>query len=633
MTGLCGVFGGDGDAVEHLADGVRWSGRETTSTYTGEDVGVHVTDHPQRDEEQPVQAGDALLWLLGDVYGVDTESGYVSRPADTASVAFCASLYERRGRELLPDLNGNFAGVIYDRSAETASVFVDRFGSRAVFRARPNGAFVFSTQIQTLGHHPDVDLAFDREYLFEYLTLRRVFGNKSPLQGVEKLHPASVTTVDLESDEVERNVYWEPSYRPTDASFDVFLDRFVETFQTVVDEWLERRDECGLLLSGGSDSRLILAAADRSLTAFHLTDWWSDEARTAERVARTADAEFRLLQRTDDYYRTALERNAPLSNFDGYFFQGYSTPFEGAIVDAVEGLMSGLYADTLFKSESLPTRTVSLTGLGTHSLPFSESVESTTDVVDRMIDGASGSLPSPPAYLDVPTNMRDVMSRHVTRRDGRIDHHGVEYDSLAELVVSNRYYPLSNDTELIYSNSLHQLLPYRSPYLDNRLVDLHLRMPKKYRLRRNPIKQAVRRLDPELAELPHASTGVAVSRPFPHHYLARRATAFRRKYLPFDRTPPEPYHGHDSWRNHATFVRHDDFVGDALAANERTIRALPFLDMDGVEATYRTHLDGEDRTAELYTLVTFLEMPVTKTVAARATDVQGSPRPNGRCRS
>lgn len=614
MSGLTGVLGGNGHAVGHLADRMRWSERESEATDRNDGVEIHVAYHPLLADDQPLYADDALVWLLGEVYGFEDESGYTARPMGTDSVEYCANLYEQHGREFLAGLNGNFAGVIYDTTAEEVSVFVDRLGSQPIFCARPAGQFVFSTQIQTLTDHPAIEPAFDLEYLFEYLTFRRVFGVETPLRGITKLHPASITTYDLASDSVGSEVYWEPRFRPVDRPFESIVDEFVETFRTVVDDWLARDRECGLLLSGGSDSRLILAAADQRLTAFHLADWWSEEAQTAQEAARTAGADFELLRRTDSYYEDMLQKNASLSNFDGYFFQGYLTPFEDEVVGSVDALMSGLYADTLFKSESIPTHSLSLGPLGTVPLPVAVGVESPWDVLEQWIEESNGPLPSTPAYFDVHADMHDILSRNVTEADGRITHHGVTYDSLAELVVANRYYPLSNDSELIYQNSLRQLCPYRTPYLDNRLVDLHLTVPKRYRLRHNLIEEAIGRIDPELAAIPHASTGVSMAQSYPRRYLAQMARAFRRKFSLFDGTPAEPYHEHGPWRNHAAYLRHEDFVIDAIRGNEDTIQSLPLLDRDGVETTHSAHRAGENRTAELFTLLTLLEMPVTDAV-------------------
>lgn len=46
------------------------------------------------------------------------------------------------------------------------------------------------------------------------------------------------------------------------------------------------------------------------------------------------------------------------------------------------------------------------------------------------------------------------------------------------------------------------------------------------------------------------------------------------------------------------------------------IDALPFLDPAGVESCHRDHLRGAENSFVPYTLLSFLEMPVTDRVAA-----------------
>ncbi len=197
--------------------------------------------------------------------------------------------------------------------------------------------------------------------------------------------------------------------------------------------------------------------------------------------------------------------------------------------------------------------------------------------------------------------------------DGEIDHHGVTYRSIRELVLCGEYYPLSNDTELIYTNSLRQLGPYRTPFLDNRLIDLHLSMPIRYQLRRNVIHRAIERLDSRLAAVPHSESGVRIDRSFPVEYVGKHLNALRWKYFERDR-PPKPWCTHGPWPDDEEFVRRNEFVWNALADDRSVVEALPFLDWDGVKRSYGEHLDGEDNAVELYTLLTLLEMPITKRV-------------------
>ena len=66
----------------------------------------------------------------------------------------------------------------------------------------------------------------------------------------------------------------------------------------------------------------------------------------------------------------------------------------------------------------------------------------------------------------------------------------------------------------------------------------------------------------------------------------------------------------------AELIRHHRFVRATIERNEDQIAALPFLDREGIEQCYRDHLQGENNWRDLYALVTFLETPLAKRVAA-----------------
>jgi asparagine synthase (glutamine-hydrolysing) len=551
---------------------------------------------------------DTRLWLVGDAYGFDDGVRYSPRPDEVDSVEFCARRYRDHGIDCFAGLNGSFVGVVHDESERTLSIATDRLGTQTVFHTLPDAdRFIFSTDIQSLPRHPAVDTAFDRPYLYEYLVYKRSFGVTTPLKGIEKLPPAHVTTVDLDSLSVDQKRYWEPIFDPLDQSFSYFVDRFTRTFQTIIDEWTRDDLNYGVLLSGGSDSRLVLAALGENATAFHMNDWLNREARTAARAAEVVGAQFQLLKRGPDHQQMALKRNAPLSNFDGWFSQGRTIPFAETLTDGVDALLSGMYADTLFGAHGISTPVLSLGSLGTFHPPVEDRIET----IDEFVDQLAVELP---AYLDDSVSMREILDANVRYDGDRIDHHGITYNSIRELVLCGEYYPLSNDTEQIFTRSATQLLPYRSPFLDDRLIDLHLRMPIKYRLRRNVVHRALGRLAPNLAKLPHGESRVPLDYPYPAYLLAENAVAFWKRHLRFGRAP-EPHFTDGPWTDIEEFLRSSDIVQKTVADNEELFDQFSFLDRDGVDVCYRDHLAGSNNALELYTLMTLLEMIVTKHLA------------------
>lgn len=565
------------------------------------------TTSPTHGKDEPV------WWVLGNIYGfdrtaLDGQQSYTQRPTATTSASYCAYLYDQYGIDFVRGLNGNFFILGYDPLKQQVAAVTDRLASVPVYYTAATQAgdpIIFSSNIQQISTDPAVETAYEPTYLHEYLAYKRTFGVKTPLDGIEEFQPGSITLFDLTDKTYDVEQYWTPQFQPVDQPFNTFVDEFIRQFTTILDEWIDPEQSYGVLASGGSDSRLILAALDGDVTAFHMADWMNREARIAERVASISGAEFTVLQRGADYRAGSLERNCSVANFNGWFTQPYTSGFDDELTNKVDGLLSGLYGDTLFKGFSIPSPSLSVGPLGKLTLPIEHRLETIEEYIDWLHDRAFVTN-----SLDLPTDLRSVLEANIYRDGDQIMHHGVAYDSLQDLVYYSACYPLSNDDDMIFQTALQRNHTYRSPFLDNRMLDLSLSLPIRYRLRKNIINRAVERLDSSLAAIPHSTTGVALTHSFPVEYLSRNLTAFCRAHI-VDEMPPEPYMTNGSWINDAELLRHHPFFEAALEKYGHLADGLPGLDQKVIEAYYQEHLEGENRLVELYTLMTVLSMPVT----------------------
>ncbi|WP_232833815.1 asparagine synthase-related protein [Saliphagus sp. LR7] len=565
---------------------------------------------------------DTYCWVVGDLYGHQfggsmMGEAYEPRPDTTNSAQFVLELYAQHGTDALTQLNGNFLVLIDDRKTGEFIVCTDRLGTVPLYwTCVADEGVVFSTNIQTLPPHPAVETAFDPDYLHEYLAFRRTFGVKTPFEGVEKHQPGTVTTFSTRTSNASSRQYWRPRYRPREVSFDWFVDEFSHRFRTIIDEWLQDDREYGVLLSGGSDSRLVLAGLDEP-TAFHMNDWMNTEARTAERAALEVGADFEFLDRGAKYRIDALSRNSGAASFNGWFTQSYTSGFRERITHRVDGLLSGLYGDSLFRGYSIPSPTISLGSFGSITLPIERPIDSVEEYIDLLLEGAHDGF-------SLPTDLRAVLEANIHREGDQIVHHGVIYDSIDELVYYGGCYPLSNDDDLRFHTDLRRLLPYRSPFLDDRLVDLSLSMPIRYRLRRNLIDRAIERLAPELAGIAHSSTGVALSRPFALKYAGTHVREFWRDRWP-GRSLPEPYLTEGPWLDDGELLRAHPFAIETIKEERELVEALPGQTMDDVREIYARHCRGEDHVGELYGLLTALTMPVIERMLVGKESTEDTP--------
>jgi len=613
MVGVCGAIGGEFPLTE-MAEDLQLTGAERVSAFVTDAVRLRGVTHDHRAGGGPgrVRDRDVLVWIWGNVPGIQEAGGY--RPLDPDErdedlADFCAGLYDKYGVDFVSRLNGDFVGVVYDREAARVSVFTDRLGTRPVFVTEAeDGTVVFSSHVQSLAAYPTVSLEFDEAYVVQHLTdTGGPYGVKTPLAGVESFPPGAIRTYDLESGTVRDRTYWRPHFEEVDRPFSAYLEEFVDLITASVRERTRDRSmDYGILMSGGSDARLILGALedDLDLTAYHMADWMSKEARTAERVAMAKGIDFRFLRRDGGYFGRVADRSPATWNFKQLFNQAWAADFIDEIRAEVDVLLTGHFLDTMFKGLFVPTRRLEVGPLDL-GLPIEREVPSLGRYVEDF-------APEMPVTVDTDVDLREVLRANVSRVDGGIESYGVRFESLRDFVLGLFHYPATTDS--FFRQNLREHVVLQLPVLDNRLIDLWMRMPVRYQLRRNIVGKAVDRLDPELGAMPHAHSGVPVRFEKLLHRLGYYPMNGLRRLSPFDAIPRSDV-GHSPWGNHEALIRTRPYVEEILRESEGLVRALPFLDWERVWACYQDHCAGDDHTRELYRLVTLLEAPITARIA------------------
>lgn len=624
MVGVCGIIGGGDRSLDGMAESLAWTGDERSCRFEDSQFRLRGFTHPSRDRRNPGRPADrdALIWIWGNVTGYRGDGAYESRDPDEPVAAYCARLYDEAGLEFPGRLNGDFVGVVYDREETTVSVFTDRLGTWPIHVTETDdGAVAFSSHIQSLARCPGLAPEFDEEYVVQHLSKRGgPPGIKTPLRGVETIRPGSVTTYDLADGTTTEDVYWRPTFsRDGFDDYSAFVDEFVERFQaSVAERTRDRSKRYGILLSGGSDARLILAALDDDIdiTAYHMGGWMSKEVRIAERVAIAKGIDFRFLRRDSEYFRRVLDRSPGMWNFQQLFNQAWAEGVIDEIRSEVDVLLTGHFSDTLFKGTFVPTRFAHLGPLGTFELPTELPIESLEEYHDEL--GAWT-----PPFVDSDVDLAAVLERNVTRTDDGVEAYGVEFDSFRDFVLGRFHVPATTDP--LFRQSLRENLELRMPMYDNRLLDLWVDTPTRYKLRRNVVNSAVAALDPELAEIPHAKTGLSLTRSRTAHRLGTYPMNALREVSPFEAIPAD-HLDHHPWGNHKGLICEHSYVGDAIDESEDLIRSLPFLDWDSVVECHRAHLDGANHTKLLYRLVTLLKAPITRQIAGLESPEDGGER-------
>lgn len=225
---------------------------------------------------QPMQRGALTLIFNGEIYNfqalrdmLEAEGERFETRTDSEVIL---ALYQTRGVDLLPLLNGMFAFAIWDADQQRLFVARDRLGIKPLFLADgPEDALLFASEIKALLASKVVDDGIDLQAHHDYLGLTYVPGPRTMLRGIRQLPPAHALIWQAGRTRTWR--YWDQvphSSRPTGPrppSRAAAARQTLDALQTAVEARMIADVPLGMFLSGGIDSTAILMCMARASTA------------------------------------------------------------------------------------------------------------------------------------------------------------------------------------------------------------------------------------------------------------------------------------------------------------------------------------------------------------------------------
>ena len=172
--------------------------------------------------------------------------------------------YAGAGDGFVSALNGLFAGLLIDRERRHALLFNDRFGSERLYTCEHEDALYFASEAKALLAVLPSLRAFDDRGVAQYLAFGSTLHGQTLFRGVQ-LVPGASRWRFAAGAPLQRESYFTPSQwevLPT-LSEDEFAGRLSDLFGGVVRDHLIGAQAVGLSLTGGLDTRMIAACLPR----------------------------------------------------------------------------------------------------------------------------------------------------------------------------------------------------------------------------------------------------------------------------------------------------------------------------------------------------------------------------------
>jgi asparagine synthase (glutamine-hydrolysing) len=195
-------------------------------------------------------------------------------------------------------VNGMFAFGLWDREERRLHLVRDRLGKKPLYYGVQGRTFLFGSELKALRAHPRFAANVDRDALARFLRFSYVPSPWSIYEGIRKLPPGSVLTIDAASARSAAPVQFWSAFTAFEAnrspvpSDDALVDELHELLRSAVRMRMISDVPLGAFLSGGIDSSTIVALmqehSSEPVRTFTIgtTSRTHNEADVAHEVAR-----------------------------------------------------------------------------------------------------------------------------------------------------------------------------------------------------------------------------------------------------------------------------------------------------------------------------------------------------------
>jgi len=276
MSGVFGIYAGQRDGcvglrLDAMASAMTHRPWYQLDTHVGPGLGLGrlgIGVFNRRKQPAVSEDGRLVCFLTGELYQTEPlrrelrEAGTECR--NDSDEELVLRLYALRGLDFLPRLEGPFVACIWDAASRRLLIFNDRFARYPLFYAHSRGQFRFAPELKAICGDGEFEPQLNMTAVAEFVRFQRFLGDKTLLDGIRLLKPATVLRYEVATDALRCEPYWEPlgqAARAANLSFDDAVAETGRLLRRSIERLTSDGLRPGLYLSGGLDSRTILGMA------------------------------------------------------------------------------------------------------------------------------------------------------------------------------------------------------------------------------------------------------------------------------------------------------------------------------------------------------------------------------------
>lgn len=513
---------------------------------------------------QPLRTGQIYVWLDGEIYNRDVleKSCEIKSSSD---VEFLGKVFSSNQHMLvLPHIDGYYAAVVYDAGRRKVNLLGDRYGLKHLYWLRHANGIAWGSEVKVFCALPDFRPAIDTTSVEQFFSIGYLLEDRTWFEQAKLLPSGTLVTWDLERNTIqERRYWWWDSIKPLNEPYDE--EQLARELGCLFREAVERRCAqhhlLGITLSGGLDSRAILAAMrpyGKDMRAVTFGKRGCLDGRIARRVASKIGVKHELLEISEDNW--LAPRIAGVWQTDGQLdlMHMHGIEFHDKMSQWYRINMNGFAGDAILGGSWLKKR------------EFARDV-SNKSIVSRIIGCHA-----------------DILER---------------FDRYEGLQKPDFYMLQNRIRRFTYGGTKHwaTVVEQRKPFYDNKLIDFVYSLPDRTRYRGHIYKTMLLRTFPDLyRNIPWQNTGVPIGWPQWTGRASQISRMLRAKgrsavaRIGFTVADPDSYTDYPIWLRSEPAK---SFVDKVLCHND--CLCADYVSPHIVKQTWREHLAGRNHSSDI----------------------------------
>lgn len=267
---------------------------------------------------------DIYINLYGFIIGMTTKESLLN----------LKELYIRHGKDFPKFIDGEFFILLHDYNKNETNFISDRFNTRVHFYTIEKNVIIVSPYPNNLIKVKDEKVILKssiKEYLTDYYIQYDVMGGKTFYKGIHSIPHGTILSIKNGRISSKHN-YYSFHYEEDDSiKEEKFAKQSAKLFKNAILKRLNEQNKYILELSGGLDSRMVLAAIcdafdRRKVKTITFGEKLCDEARIASVVSNTLRVKHKIFPITPDMILDNRKRHVNLTGGMSYIGVSYQEP-------------------------------------------------------------------------------------------------------------------------------------------------------------------------------------------------------------------------------------------------------------------------------------------------------------------